>query len=235
MVDVPKTADIVIVGGGVHGASLAYHFARKKAGRIVLIEKKFIASGPTGRSTALVRRFYAMDFFTRTASAAAEMFRHWKDVVGGDGDPGFQQVGMLVLAGPDTAPYLRHNALRARELGAGVALLSPAEVKALVPAARVDDVALASYEAESGYADPSSTANALVNRARDLGATIIQYRRVDAIRIAGSRVIGVGSGPTGCCARSASRCRSRRHATRCASSAGRAGSARTRRWPTWSR
>src|SRR3989454_9025532 len=72
MVDVPKTADIVIVGGGVHGASLAYHFARKKAGRIVLIEKKFIASGPTGRSTALVRRFYAMDFFTRTASAAAE-------------------------------------------------------------------------------------------------------------------------------------------------------------------
>src|SRR2546429_4001651 len=61
-----------------HGASLAFHFARKKAGRIVLIEKKFIASGPTGRSTALVRRFYAMDFFTRTASAAAEMFRHWR-------------------------------------------------------------------------------------------------------------------------------------------------------------
>src|SRR2546421_2863524 len=197
MVDVPKTADIVIIGGGVHGASLAYHFARKKAGRVVLIEKKFIASGPTGRSTALVRQFYAMDFFTRTASAAAEMFRHWKDVVGGDGDPGFQQVGMLVLAGPDTAPHLRHNALRARELGAGVALISPAEVRALVPAARVDDVALASYEAESGYADPSSTANALVNRARDLGATIIQYRRGGAVCIPGPRVIGVGAGKEG--------------------------------------
>ncbi len=104
MADVPRTADIVIIGGGVHGASLAFHLARKKAGRILLIEKKFVASGPTGRSTALVRRFYAMDFFTRTASAAAEMFRHWKDVVGGDGDPGFQQVGMLALAGPDNAP-----------------------------------------------------------------------------------------------------------------------------------
>src|SRR2546422_11219767 len=91
MVDVPRTADVVIVGGGVHGASLAYHLARKKAGRVVLIEKKFVASGPTGRSTALVRRFYAMDFFTRTASAAADVFRHWKDVVGGDGDPGFQK------------------------------------------------------------------------------------------------------------------------------------------------
>src|SRR5438477_522705 len=158
MVDVPKTADIVIIGGGVHGASLAYHFARKKAGRVVLIEKKSIASGPTGRSTALVRRFYAMDFFTRTASAAAEMFRHWKDVVGGDGDPGFQQVGMLALAGADKAPHLRHNALQAQKVGARVTLISPADVKALVPAANVDDVALASYEAEPGCADPSSTA-----------------------------------------------------------------------------
>ena len=186
-----SAADVVIVGGGVHGASLAYHLARKKAGRVVLIEKRFITSGPTGRSTALVRRFYAMDFFTRTASAAAEIFRHWKDVIGGDGDPGFQQVGMLVLAGVDTAPHLRHNALRARELGAKVALLDPPEVKTLVPSLGIDDVALASYEAESGYADPSSTANALVNRARELGAVIVQYEQVETIRTAGSRVTGV--------------------------------------------
>jgi sarcosine oxidase subunit beta len=187
----PRTADIVIVGGGVHGASLAYHLARKKAGRVVLIEKKFIASGPTGRSTALVRRFYAMDFFTRTGSAAAEIFRDWKNVIGGDGDPGFQQVGMLVLAGPDHATHLRHNAQRARDIGAKVALISPAEVKTLVPSVNVDDVALASYEAESGYADPSSTANALVNRARELGATIIQYERVESIRTTGQRIAGV--------------------------------------------
>src|SRR5438105_9643589 len=134
MVDVPRTADFLIIGGGVHGASIAYHLARKKAGRVLLMEKKFIASGPTGRSTALVRRFYAMDFFTRTASAAAEVFRRWKDVIGGDGDPGFQQVGLLVLAGADTAPYLRHNALQAQKLGAGVAVITPAEAQRLVPA-----------------------------------------------------------------------------------------------------
>jgi sarcosine oxidase subunit beta len=189
--ELPRTADVVIIGGGVHGASLAYHLVRKKAGRVVLVEKKFIASGPTGRSTALVRRFYAMDFFTRTASAAAETFRHWKDVIGGDGTPGFQQVGMLALASAEKAPHLRHNALRARELGAGVALISPDEVKALVPAIDVEDVALASYEPESGYADPSSTANALVNRARDLGATIVQYQQVDAILTTANRVTGV--------------------------------------------
>jgi sarcosine oxidase subunit beta len=191
MPDVPRSADVVIIGGGVHGASLAYHLAKKKAGRVVMIEKKFIASGPTGRSTALVRRFYAMDFFTRTASAAAEIFRHWRDVIGGDGTPGFQQVGMLVVAGPDRAPHLERNALRAQEIGAKVALIKPPEVKSLVPHANVDDIVLASYEAESGYADPSSTANALANRARELGAAIIQWEKVDAIRATESRVTGV--------------------------------------------
>src|SRR5689334_1288289 len=130
MVDVPRTADVVVIGGGVHGASIAYHLARKRAGRVVLIEKKFIASGPTGRSTALVRQFYAMDFFTRTACRAHAMFRDWKHVVGGDGDPGFQKVGLLVLAGPDTASYLRDNAARALGLGAGVRVVSPDDVKA---------------------------------------------------------------------------------------------------------
>ena len=189
MADLPRTADIVVIGGGVHGASLAYHLARKKAGRVVLIEKKFVASGPTGRSTALVRGFYGMDFFTRTGTAAVAVFRDWSDVVGG-GDPGFRPVGLLVLAGADEAPHLRRNALRAQTLGAGVNLIPPGEVKALVPQIVTDDIALASYEPASGYADPSSTANALVNRARELGATVLQYTRVEAILTAGSRVTG---------------------------------------------
>src|SRR2546422_9877995 len=120
MVDVPRTADFVIIGGGVHGASLAYHLARKKAGRVLLIEKKFIASGPTGRSTALVRRFYAMDFFTRTASAAAQVFRPWKDVVGGGGGPGVQPVGVPVLARPHPAPSLPPKPPPAPPLGGRV-------------------------------------------------------------------------------------------------------------------
>ena len=143
MAELPATADIVIIGGGVHGASLAYHLARKKAGRITLIEKKFIASGPTGRSTALVRGFYGMDFFTRTGTAAVAVFRDWSEVIGG-GDPGFRPVGLLVLAGAGDAPHLERNALRARQLGARVSLISSREVRALVPQIAGDDVVLAS-------------------------------------------------------------------------------------------
>ena len=192
MADAPGTADVVVVGGGVHGASVACHLARRKAGRVVLIERKFLASGPTGRSSALVRRFYAMDFLTRTASASAHAFRHWADEIGG-GDPGFRQVGVLWLAGPETAPHLRENVRRARELGARVDLLGPDDARRLVPELSVHDVAAAAHEPESGYADPSSTTTALVARARELGATIVQYETVQAILTDGARVIGVRS------------------------------------------
>lgn len=190
MADLPRTADIVVVGGGVHGASVAYHLARRRGGRVVLVERKFLASGPTGRSSALVRRFYAMDFLTRTGNASASRFQRWAEDIGG-GDPGFRQVGILWLAGTDRAGNLTENARRARALGANVNLVTPAEVKALVPEMTVDDLAVAAYEPESGYADASSTTNSLAARARELGATVVQHVPVEALLVSGGRVTGV--------------------------------------------
>ncbi|HEY7140381.1 MAG TPA: FAD-binding oxidoreductase [Methylomirabilota bacterium] len=190
MADLPRTADVVVVGGGVHGASVAYHLARRGARRVVLVERKFLASGPTGRSSALVRRFYAMEFLTRTANTSATVFQHWAERIGG-GDPGFRQVGILWLVGPDRMDNLRANVRRARELGANVVTQTPAEVRTLVPAMAVDDVALGAYEAESGYADAAMTTNAFATRAGALGATVVQYVPVEAILTAGDRVTGV--------------------------------------------
>jgi sarcosine oxidase subunit beta len=187
----PRTADVVVIGGGVHGSSLAYHLARKKTGRVVLLERKFLASGPTGRSSALVRRFYAMDFLTRTANVSAGVFQRWAEVVGGDGDPGFRQVGVLWLVGPDAAPHLRANVTRARELGARLDLLEPGDVRALVPPMAVDDVALAAHEPESGYADATATTNAFAARARELGATIALDTAVEALLVAGGKITGI--------------------------------------------
>jgi sarcosine oxidase subunit beta len=189
MADAPRAADVVVVGGGVHGASVAYHLARRKAGRVVLVERRFLASGPTGRSSALVRRFYAMDFLTRTGNVSADVFQQWADAVGGDA--GFRQVGILWLVGEDRAANLRENVHRAQALGVRVDLLTPAEARALVPAMAVDDVALAAHEPESGYADAASTTNALATRARELGATVVQHVPVEAILVAGGRVTGV--------------------------------------------
>jgi len=190
MSEVPRTADVVVVGGGVHGASVAYHLTRRGAGRVVLVERKFLASGPTGRSSALVRRFYALDFLTRTANASADVFQHWSETIGG-GDPGFRKVGVLWLAAPERAAHLRGNVERARELGVPVLPLAPAAVSRLVPEMAVDDVALAAHEPESGYADATATTNALATRARELGATVLQHVEVEAILVAGGKVTGV--------------------------------------------
>jgi sarcosine oxidase subunit beta len=190
MTEVPRTADVVVVGGGVHGASVTYHLARKRAGRVVLVERKFLASGPTGRSSALVRRFYAMDFLTRTGNASARVFQHWAEVIGG-GDPGFRQVGVLWLAGPDRAENLRENVRRARELGAHVVPLALDQLQALVPEMAVDDLALAAHEPESGYADAAATTNAFAARARDLGARVLPDTTVEALLATNGRVTGV--------------------------------------------
>jgi sarcosine oxidase subunit beta len=190
MADLPRTADVVVVGGGVHGASLAYHLAQRRAGRIVLIERKFLASGPTGRSSALVRRFYAMDFLTRTANTSADVYQRWADVVG-TGDPGFRQVGLVWLVGPDAAPHLRANVERARALGARLGVVGPQDVRRLVPEMAVDDVTLAAHEPESGYADATATTNAFAERARQLGAIVVQHVEVEAVLTAGGKVTGV--------------------------------------------
>jgi len=192
--DSPRTADVVVVGGGVHGASLAYHLARRQAGRVVLVERKFLASGPTGRSSALVRRFYAMDLLTRTANASADVFQRWTEVIGGGGDPGFRQVGLLWLVGADAAPHLRANVARAQGLGAPLTLLAPDEVRRLVPAMEVEDVALAAHEPRSGYADATATTNAFAERARELGAAVVPYLEVETILVDGRKVAGVRTG-----------------------------------------
>src|SRR5437879_2576912 len=122
MAEVPRTADVVVVGGGVHGASVAYHLARRKAGRVVLVERKFLASGPTGRSSALVRRFYAWDFLTRTASASADTFQRWADVIGGADEPGFRP-------GRPPAPSARHRGAGDAAAPPDVLLPAPAGVR----------------------------------------------------------------------------------------------------------
>jgi sarcosine oxidase subunit beta len=192
MGEVPDTADVVIIGGGAHGASVAYYLARKRAGRVVLLERKFIASGPSGVGTAMVRRYYGMDFLTRTAGAAADLFQHWADAIGG-GDPGFQQVGYCVLVAAHEEADLKRNVFRAQELGARVELVPPSDLKALVPQMNVDDVAVASFEKESGYANPFATANALAKRAQELGAVIAYPLAATQILTRGQRVLGVAT------------------------------------------
>jgi sarcosine oxidase, subunit beta len=187
--NIPKTADIVVIGGGIHGVSLAYHLARKGAGRVVLLEKQFLASGPTGRSTGLVRRWSGQDLLTRTGNQSIDYFRNWPELIGGD--CGYHEIGFLAVADEIHESALREIVRRARELGSSIELVEPSELRALVPEMAVDDLALASWEPDSGYVDASLATTTLAQRARDDGATIIQRTPVTEILTTEHRVTGV--------------------------------------------
>src|SRR5438105_784653 len=88
-------ADIVVIGAGVIGASIAFHLAKKNAGRILVFEKAHVASGATGRSSALIRMHYTFAPEVQLALKSLEIFQNWKDIVGEPGE--FRKVGYTRL------------------------------------------------------------------------------------------------------------------------------------------
>ena len=77
-----ETADCIIIGGGVMGASIAYHLAKQGRGKVVLLERQSLCSGTTGRSGAIVRQHYSNDFTIRMARDSLRIFQHFDDLVG---------------------------------------------------------------------------------------------------------------------------------------------------------
>src|SRR5438128_3599679 len=184
------TADVVVVGGGVNGASIAWALASRGVKRVVLCEKGALARGASGRSSALVRMHYTNETDARRAFASFAIFRDWTEIMGG-GPPVFTPTGFVnVVAAPYT-DNLRKNVEMLRQIGINTIALSPAELQDLQPRANVDDVGAAAYEPESGYANPADTVEGLRRRATELGARILQWTPVTKILRRESRVIGV--------------------------------------------
>ncbi len=184
-----RTADVVVIGAGAMGCSIAFHLARDGAGNVVVLDKGGICSGMTFRSGALVRLHYTNPHEARLAIRAREYFHHWEEIVGGD--CGFQNTGFLFVVGPEDVEKLHANVAMLRGLGVETEILSPTEVREAQPFARIDDVGAAAYEPGSGYADPHKTTLALAEAARRYGAEFLTGCAVTAIRTAGGKVIGV--------------------------------------------
>ncbi len=184
-----RSADVVVVGGGVNGASIAMHLALAGAGRVLLLEKGHLASGASGRSGAMVRQHYLHPVLVRMAVEAGAVFRNFADAVGGD--PRFQQTGRLLLFAEHDADAARANVAMNREEGANIRLVSLAKAAEIAPELDLDGVAVAAYEPDAGHADPLATTYAFASRARDYGAEIVTGCPVRAIATSAGRVTGV--------------------------------------------
>jgi sarcosine oxidase, subunit beta len=185
----PRTADAVVIGGGVIGTSIAFHLARMKTGRVVLLERKHLAAGSTGTSSGLVRMHYDNALEAEIAFKSFEVFRHFDDLVGGD--CGFVQTGFLRTVKPHNLERLKANVAMLQGLGVNTRLVTGDEIVEIAPYIHASDISLAAYEPESGYADAHLTTMGFANAARRHGARIFQGVEVTAIELNGDGVQGV--------------------------------------------
>ncbi len=186
-----RTADILILGAGVMGASIAFHLARRKAGRILVIDKDHVGRGGSGRSSALIRMHYSFPAEVKLALVSLQMFQHWTELVGEQ--TLFQKTGFIRLVHPNETERLQCNVEMQRQLGANVRLISKEELRELEPDWLVNDIELAAYEPDSGYGDGAGVANDFLSRARDLGVTYSPRTKATSLRVESGRMRSVAT------------------------------------------
>lgn len=183
------SADVVIVGGGCTGASTAFQLARRKYGKIILVERDSVGAGPTSKSIGIIRLHYSYEPLIRLASRSLELFTRFEELTGGVAD--FTRAGFLLLASPAQMPRLEENVSLQRSLGVRTSVLSTEEIRRLDPRLHLDDVGGAAYEPDSGFADGYATTASFAGAARRLGAEIWESTPVEHVVVEGGRVRGV--------------------------------------------
>jgi glycine/D-amino acid oxidase-like deaminating enzyme len=168
---------VVVVGGGVMGASIAYHLARRGAD-VTLLERAMLCAGPTRHSTAIVRLHYTQELLVQMAAHGLRVYRDFADEVGATA--GFTQTGMLFGVAEDERALLEANVELGRRVGAETALVSSDEVRSLDPRVVSDGMAFC-YEPEAGYCDPYLATSGYASAAREAGARTEERTRVERV------------------------------------------------------
>ncbi len=182
-------ADVVVVGGGCTGSSAAFWLASRHNTRVVLLERDTIASGPTGRSSGIVRMHYSFDPLIRLALRSLEQLQEFESAVGGSAD--FRRTGFLIVVPPGLEETLAANVRLQQQIGVETHLLDPRAIREVDPRLTIDDIGKAAYEPGSGYADGYATSTAFAAAARRSGAAVMERTPATRLLVEGSRITGV--------------------------------------------
>jgi glycine cleavage system aminomethyltransferase T/glycine/D-amino acid oxidase-like deaminating enzyme len=188
--ELPDRARCVIVGGGVGGASLAYHLAKLGWDDVVLLERSQLTSGSTFHSAGLVGQLRGSVSLTRMMMHSVELYRRLKGE--SEFDPGWTECGGIRLASSEERmEELRRQAGWAKTFGLPLELISAEEAKELFPLMSTDGVLGAAWLPTDGYIDPAQLTYALADGARQGGCRIFTNTRVTGIEVRNGRVRGV--------------------------------------------
>ena len=184
-----KTADVVVIGGGVMGCSILYHLARLGTGDTLLLEMDVLGSGSTGRSQAICRMHYSNPVTASMAWESLKVFANFEDAVGGAS--GFVKTGYLVVVEGVERSGLERNVAMAQELNISTGLITASDLKELAPMVSVDASEALAWEPESGYADPYLVTTSYAAKAREMGAEVASRTPALGIEMEGNRVRAV--------------------------------------------
>ena len=184
-----RTADVVIIGGGIQGASIAWHLSRLGVTNVVVLEKATLASGCSGRTGGVIRQHYSTPIVTEIARQARAFFATFDQEVGGHS--GFVQNGLVLMVGEKDRTALETNVALGRKHGVPVRMIDAAEAAAHVPGLDTTGAVAFAHEADAGYGDGHGTTVAFAAGARDRGVTVLQNTAAVAIHVDGGRVAAV--------------------------------------------
>lgn len=189
--DLPRSSEIVIIGGGVMGASCAYHLAHAGAREVLLLERDpFFGQGATGRCAGGVRYQFSTEVNVRLSIASLAMIERFRQEIGQD--PFYRQCGYLFVLTeqPDADAFRRHASMQ-NKLGVNTQWMSGDEVRARLPMMRFEDALGGTFNPKDGLADPNSIVMGYINRGRELGARHFTDVEVQGIDVHGGRVTAV--------------------------------------------
>jgi len=185
-----KTADIIIIGGGIIGASIAFHLAGKGREGIILLEKGMLGEGSTAKCVGGIRTQFSTEVNIRFSLESLKTWDHFEEITGVDLE--FKKVGYLFLATAEkewTVFQANTHLLRAFKIP--VELLSPEEIQHRWPYLKVDDLRGGTFCIWDGYAGPYEALTGFIKGARQGGVKIYEGTEVQQILQERGRIVGV--------------------------------------------
>ena len=185
-----ERADIVVIGAGIMGASIAFQLTKTSDRKVVVIDERPPVGGASGRTFGQIRQHYSNELMVRLAIRGFEFLNNWSTEVG-FGDPRYVRLGYMLIVVEAQLEACRRNVELGRSLGVDTRFVGPDELKEIEPLLETNGLAGGAYEPNGGYIDVTRMVLSWLVAAQSEGLEVLSGVRVNAITTVAGKVSGV--------------------------------------------